>query len=117
MSQRAGIALGALAAAAWLAGCQHSDVSREVGARCDVAAECDERCLGPGTDFPGGFCTVTCADRTMCPGGTTCADRDGGVCLFTCTDDTSCAFLGAGWRCGSEDLRGGGIKVTVCRGG
>ena len=99
-----------------LIACQHSDVSREVGARCDSSNECDERCLGPGTDYPSGFCTVACSTRDECPSDTTCADREGGVCLFECTNDNSCAFLGTGWRCASVDLRGGGIKVMVCRG-
>ena len=102
---------------AWLAGCQHSDVSREVGARCDVSTGCDERCLAPGAGYPGGFCTIACADRGECPGGTTCADREGGVCLFSCAADADCSFLGTGWRCSSVDLHGGGIKVMVCRGG
>jgi hypothetical protein len=99
-----------------LIACQQSDVSREVGARCGSANECDERCLGPGTGYPDGFCTVACNNRDECPSDTTCADREGGVCLFECTTDTSCAFLGTGWRCASADLRGGGIKVMVCRG-
>ena len=105
-------ALGALGAA-----CQNSDVSREIGARCDVAADCDGRCLAPGADYPGGFCTVACTSRDECPGSTTCADREGGVCLYECATDGACAFLGAGWRCAAADLRGGGIKVMVCRGG
>jgi len=101
---------------ALLAACQHNDVSREVGARCDVSAECDERCLAPGADYPGGFCTTTCNSRGECPDDTTCADREGGVCLFECSSDLNCGFLGTGWRCTSADLRGGGIKVMVCRG-
>lgn len=100
-----------------LAACQHSDVSREVGARCDTSTECDERCLSPSGDYPGGFCTVACNDRSECPSDTICADHEGGVCLFMCGSDPDCAFLGAGWRCEAADLRGGGIKVMVCRGG
>jgi hypothetical protein len=100
-----------------VAGCQHSDVSRQVGARCDVTADCDQRCLTPGADYPGGFCTVACSTRSECPGATTCADQEGGVCLYECTGDAGCAFLGADWRCTAVDLRGGGIKVMVCRGG
>ena len=107
------IAIGAALCAA----CQHSDVSREVGARCDTQAECDQRCLAPGAVYPGGFCTVACNTRSECPGETTCADLEGGVCLFECGGDADCAFLGAGWRCITTDLRGGGIKVMVCRGG
>jgi hypothetical protein len=106
------IALGAALCAA----CQHSDVSREVGARCDTQAECDERCL-TGAGYPGGFCTVACSIRGECPSGTTCADLEGGVCLFECGSDADCTFLGGGWRCNTADLRGGGIKVMVCRGG
>jgi hypothetical protein len=102
--------------AAVLGGCQDSDVSREIGARCDEARECDERCLSTGAGYPGGFCTVACESRGECPSHTTCADREGGVCLFECTLDTDCGFLGAGWRCSDADLRGGGIKVKVCRG-
>ena len=105
-----------IAAVGLLAACQHSDVSREVGARCDSAAECDERCLGPNTDYPNGFCTISCNTRSECSGNTTCADREGGVCLFTCTGDPDCTFLGMGWKCVSADLHGGGIKVMVCRG-
>jgi hypothetical protein len=104
-------ALGALVGA-----CASSDVSREVGARCDGANDCDGQCLGPGADYPGGFCTISCNARADCPSDTTCADREGGVCLFTCTNDQSCAFLGAGWRCTTAELRGGGIEVMVCRG-
>lgn len=105
-----------LAAVAALVACQDSDVSREVGARCDDSGECDERCLTAAADYPGGFCTIACNDRSECPHATTCADREGGVCLFECTLDADCAFLGAGWQCGAADLRGGGIKVMVCRG-
>ncbi|TMQ04160.1 MAG: hypothetical protein E6J90_52145 [Deltaproteobacteria bacterium] len=109
-------AIGAVIACGALA-CQSSDVSRQVGARCDRSSECAERCLFPGADYPGGFCTIGCTGRTDCPSGTTCADREGGVCLFECASDASCAFLGTGWGCKSVDLRGGGIKVMVCAGG
>jgi len=101
---------------ALLVACQDPDVSRKVGARCDDASECDERCL-PSTDgYPGGFCTVTCQARGECTGNTTCADREGGVCLFQCAESVDCDYLGEGWHCGSVDLRGGGIKVKVCLG-
>lgn len=100
-----------------LLACQHNDVSREVGARCGASSECDERCLAPSSDYPGGFCTLACGSRGDCPNDTTCADREGGICLFECTDDNSCLFIGSGWRCLATDLHGGGIKVMVCRGG
>ena len=101
---------------ALVAACQDSAVSREVGARCNRSTECDERCLTSDTDYPGGFCTIACNDRSECPTHTTCADREGGVCLFECDADRDCAFLGSGWQCTDADLRGGGIKVMVCRG-
>jgi hypothetical protein len=105
---------------AWLAGgfaaCESSDVSREIGARCTAADDCDQRCLGPSDAYPGGFCSLTCDHDTDCPGGTRCGDIDGGVCLLTCAVNTDCAYLGAGWACKGVNLRGGGIKVTVCRG-
>ena len=105
-----------IAVAALLAACQSSDVSREVGARCDKSSECDDRCLSPSPGYPGGFCTLSCTVPDDCPGDTACADREGGVCLFTCSSDASCGFLGTGWRCDTADLRGAGIKVRVCRG-
>jgi len=105
------IAIGAL-----LAGCQHSDVSREVGARCNSAGDCNERCLIPSTGYPNGFCTIACDTRDACPSDTTCAEREGGICLFTCTSDPDCAFLGAGWRCKATDLHGSGTKGLVCAG-
>jgi hypothetical protein len=100
------------------AACQSSDVSRAVGARCDVNAECDTKCLEPSGDWPGGFCTLLCDDSTNCPGDTTCIDEQGGgVCAFTCTDDPSCTFLGAGYTCKAVDSKGAGAKVMVCHGG
>ena len=104
------------AVGALIAACQHSDVSRELGARCNRASECDERCLGPGNTYPGGFCSIACANRDACPDDATCANIDGGVCLFTCARDADCAFLGNGWRCQQFDLRGGTTKVMACRG-
>lgn len=103
-------------AIALVAACQSSDVSRAVGARCSTAGDCDQRCLAPGIDYPGGFCTIACTGRSDCPDNTTCADRDGGICLFECSTDPDCEFLGTGWRCKAVDLRGGGIKVMVCAG-
>lgn len=100
-----------------LAACQSLDVSREVGARCDQAADCDERCLTPGSDWPGGLCTITCDSKASCPERTTCIDEQGGVCAFACSGDADCGFLGAGYRCVAVDSHGAGTKVMVCRGG
>jgi hypothetical protein len=98
-----------------LAACQSSDVSRDLGARCDVRSDCNELCAS-GNTYPGGFCTTPCAMRSDCAGGATCAERQGGICLFECSSNSDCTFLGAGWSCKAVDLHGGGIKVTVCSG-
>lgn len=111
-------------AGAWLAGalvtsCTDSDVSRRVGARCDTSDDCDERCLPSGIEYPGGFCTATCARDADCPGNAACAvigSASDAVCLFTCANDGACAFLGASWACQQLDRADGGNKVKVCRG-
>ncbi|MEO8550647.1 MAG: hypothetical protein ABI678_11760 [Kofleriaceae bacterium] len=100
-----------------LGACQSSDVSREVGARCDTNAECDQKCLAPDGDWPGGFCTVLCDSDAECPEDTRCIEQDGGVCAFGCATDVDCAFLGDGYTCKERDSHGGGAKVSVCRGG
>ena len=105
-------------AALLVAACSSSDVSRELGARCDVAAECDERCLAPSTDWPGGFCTITCDNDADCPTEAACIDEGGndGVCAFICASDPGCVFLGAGYECHERDVHGLPVKVMVCRG-
>jgi hypothetical protein len=98
--------------------CQSSDVSRQVGARCEESAECDQRCLGPSGDFPGGFCTIACDHSSDCPDNGACVDDSGGACLIRCLIDTDCQFLGTGWACKTENERGNAdVMVTVCRGG
>jgi len=93
-----------------------SDVSRDLGARCDTKDECNERCLLPtAQESPGGFCTLQCVDDSDCPGGSKCADVEGGVCLFTCTDNTNCEFLGTGWSCNMTDTRPNG-EAMICIG-
>jgi hypothetical protein len=98
------------------AGCGvSSPVSRELGARCDVAGDCDEVCLVPSDDDPGGLCTVACDGDDACPDRARCVDEEGGVCRYACDGDEDCAFLGEGWRCRERDGLGG-EEVTVCRG-
>jgi hypothetical protein len=86
-----------------------------MGARCDRADECDERCLTGGA-YPGGFCSLSCDDDGACPSDARCVADDGGVCLFACDADADCTFLGEGWRCAARDVQGGGAQVMVCRG-
>lgn len=106
-----------LLALAALAACQSSDVSRELGARCDTSNDCDDRCLGPSGDWPDGFCTVRCETDNDCPNGGSCLEEEGGVCAFSCVTDVNCAFLGPGYTCKERDARGGAGKRMVCRGG
>jgi len=110
----------ALLSCAWIAlaaACGDDGVSRAVGARCEAARDCDERCLEPSNDSPGGFCTLSCESSEACPSGAACTDREGGVCLFTCAVLDDCAFLGPEWTCREQDLRADqGIKVKVCLG-
>jgi hypothetical protein len=104
-----------LLAAVLLAACQSEDVSRRIGARCDVTADCDQKCLVPGSDWPGGFCTVACTSDGDCGGGDRCIDEDGGVCVFGCTSTPDCGFLGSAYVCTEVDAQG--AKVMACRGG
>ncbi len=105
-----------VAITALLCGCGNSDVSRALGARCDVSAECDTKCLPPSQDWPGGFCTLLCDNDAGCPEGARCIAEAGGVCAFSCADDPSCAFLDPGYVCKQRDSKAGGAKVLVCRG-
>jgi hypothetical protein len=108
--------LAAALIAATAAGCGvDSPVSRELGARCDMKDDCDERCLFPSREFPGGFCTLSCATSADCARGASCAGVEGGVCLFNCLSESHCDFLGAGWRCESMEGRDGS-EVMVCIG-
>ncbi len=108
-----GLAL-ALAAFALGACSASSEVSRELGARCDGHDECAEHCLG-APEFPGGYCTVSCDGANDCPTGATCVDFDQGVCLHECAETPECEFLGEGWVCAERDAVPDGV-VTVCVG-
>jgi hypothetical protein len=100
-----------------IAACQSSRVSRELGARCDRTADCDERCLLPSPDWPGGLCTIHCETDVECPDGAACLEEEGGVCAYSCMSDPDCVFLGPGYACKERDARGGAGKRLVCRGG
>jgi hypothetical protein len=98
-----------------VAACSGSEVSRELGARCDDSTECDDRCLLPGPAYPDGFCTRSCDDHTDCPRDAACVGDDGGVCLLVCRAAIDCEFLGVGWSCATRSGRPDG-EVMVCRG-
>lgn len=94
-----------------------ADVSRAIGARCDRSTECEDRCLTASGDWPGGFCTLSCATDQDCPEATLCIREDGaGACLFTCADDRGCAFLGSGYACSERPRNVDEAAVLVCRG-
>ena len=107
-----GCALGAA-----LAACQSSDVSRDLGARCMTHSDCAQQCLGPSTNWPGGFCTTACTTDSDCGGSARCIAEDNGVCAFSCGSDADCAFLDGGYVCVPLDPQTGGLKVMVCVGG
>jgi len=112
---RSAITLGLVMVA--MTACGGEDVSRVLGARCEVTAECEDRCLVPSNDFPDGFCTADCSSIEDCPSSSDCIDKEGGVCLFVCGDDVDCDFLGPRWICNEENLREDpNTKVRVCRG-
>jgi hypothetical protein len=100
------LALGVLLGGA----CKKTDgISRDLGAACDSHADCTDRCL-PEPRWPGGFCSLDCADTDDCPVGSDCVNTsDGDICLFLCFDDRDCDFLESevndGWGCRTvEDL-------------
>ena len=106
-----------------LPGCDSdSMVSRDLGARCERHADCDERCLlDLDTDrYPDGFCSTSCDSDRDCTSGAVCAALEGGVCLFVCDNPGSCAFLGAGWDCvaqsGHATRAEQSSEVRVCLG-
>lgn len=100
----------------WGSACVSSDVSRELGARCEAKDDCGERCLAAGSSFPDGFCTLSCASDDDCPSRSLCIDQEGGVCLFGCRVEEGCDFLGEGWSCQLELSQADRVEVMVCIG-
>jgi hypothetical protein len=99
-----------------LVACQTHDVSRDLGARCDLNSECNGICLMAPV-WPGGFCTTVCDSDANCPSNAACIDEQGGVCAFRCGIDADCVFLGAGYTCQLRDRHGNtGQTVMVCHG-
>lgn len=91
-----------------------SDVSRQLGARCEVHDECDDVCL-PDPEFPDGFCSINCNGPAACPTRSLCVDVAQGVCLYRCSEPGDCDFLGSGWRCARMTALSGD-PVEVCTG-
>lgn len=97
-----------------LVGCGGDQIDTVVGAECTRDSQCDDRCLQDSKDYPGGFCTLSCASDNDCPSDTVCIEKSGGVCLFLCSE-LDCSRLGPGWACHDKDRRTGG-KDNVCIG-
>jgi hypothetical protein len=91
-----------------------SDVTREVGARCEEANDCDEICLS-GRDYPDGFCSVGCRNDDDCPDDTVCVRDEEGTCQVACEEDRNCEYLGADWECVGTRTPNGD-EVSACRG-
>jgi hypothetical protein len=113
------VALVAALAIGLLGACSSDRVDATLGARCNLASDCTDRCLPPGADFPGGMCSRDCTSAAECPSDALCASVATGVCLYSCRDDGDCAFLGtvAGlkWTC-HLDSSGTGPDKQVCLG-
>ena len=93
------------------------EVDRLLGAQCTGDSDCDERCLGPNPVFPGGLCSLRCADDGDCPADARCVDANGGVCLYDCVDDLDCDFLGVEWGCQAQAVNDDRTtEVSVCLG-
>lgn len=74
------------------------DLDPVIGATCIDDRDCVSRCAR-GSDFPGGFCTLSCRDDRDCTSDTICADTHDGVCLFPCEAHVQCEFLGPAYFC------------------
>jgi hypothetical protein len=103
-----------------LASCEADKVDARIGAACDGNDDCENRCLPPSNDYPGGLCTVSCNVDSDCQrDDVVCTDREGGVCLYLCRDDRDCAFLnpqgGGTWQCKETNTKDG-LSALVCRG-
>src|SRR5688500_12165029 len=89
------------------------DIDDTIGAACSSDRECVHRCY-VDNDFPGGFCSLSCASDNDCPADTYCMSTNGGVCMFACPG-FDCDRLGAGWSCRERSRQNGG-NTTVCSG-
>jgi hypothetical protein len=115
--------LASLASLTFLAvtpGCGSDDVgpqSHLVGGRCTIDGDCVKRCV-TAPQFPGGYCTVSCATDHDCPGGAICAGNltgiTGGICLATCRVPADCNAYGAGYQCNRQDSQSGGLGALAC---
>ena len=100
-------------------GCGVDDVgpmSRLVGGRCVTDNDCIKHCI-TGTQFPDGYCTVSCAANSDCPGASACVASNGGICLATCQVAADCTDYGPGYRCSRQTSQTPGAEPLACAGG
>jgi len=103
--------------ALFVVGCgghDEGEIDEVIGATCANDRDCDFRCY-TGGDFPGGFCSVSCASDNDCPTDTYCMSESGGVCMFACPA-FDCRRLGRDWSCRDRSRQNGG-NIEVCSGG
>jgi hypothetical protein len=83
-----------------------------VGGACtnNTACASQSRCLTSG-DFPGGYCTVNCANHDECPAGTRCIKKENGVCLLQCAEPAECR---GGYTCKGKENQSGGGESLIC---
>jgi hypothetical protein len=92
----------------------------DIGAACSTGANCKSGTCGPSNQFPGGYCTQSCAGG--CPAGSTCGTIVGGstnYCLETCSPAGSLpAGTRGGYVCEQHGTNSGGqgVFVPACTG-
>src|SRR5690349_11791190 len=90
-------ALGWILAAAALSGCGFT-----VGDSCTTGNDCGGQVCVVRSEFPGGYCSMTCDKDADCPHGSVCiagvlqGQAETTACLRTCTKDSDCR---SGYRC------------------
>jgi hypothetical protein len=106
-----------LASLLLLAACgghDEGEIDDVIGSPCVSDRDCDTRCYIDSSDYPGGFCSISCQSDQDCPADTFCMEKSGGVCLFACPA-FDCSRLGTGWECKDKSRIAGG-SITVCVG-
>lgn len=88
---------------------------RAVGATCDSDDQCEGRCVTGDSNYPGGYCTLSCRDDRDCPGGTACITDNGGMCVFSCNTTGDCESFGRQFICEGRERQGAVGDALVCR--
>lgn len=86
-----------------------------VGGTCNGDGACEQRCVQNDRHWPGGYCTLHCANDDECPGGTVCIDDNNGMCAVGCAVNADCGDFGRGFVCDAVDRKGAPGGALVCR--